>query len=61
MSKEPIVELNFPVPNFTIKMGDAECDIQVSFQVKKTKLNRIKYWLFCKFFPFRITRWDNSI
>ena len=47
-----------PDPNFCLTMGDDGCDLTFSFRVKKTLKNRIKYGLFCQFFPFRITKWD---
>lgn len=48
-----------PEPNFFLAMGDAGSDVVFQFRVRKTLFNRIKYWLFCKFFPFRITKWDD--
>ena len=48
-----------PEPNFVIVAGDD--DIVISFNVRRTLRNRIKYWLFCQFFPFRIKRWDKEI
>lgn len=52
--------IDVPEPNFVLKMGDGEMDFQLSFCVKKTPLNRLKYWLFCKFFPFKIVKWDKE-
>lgn len=46
-----------PKPNFSLTMGDDGSDVVFEFRVEKTLLNRIKYWLFCKFFPFK-ARWD---
>ena len=43
-------------PNFALAFDGTE--IQLEFTVKKTLKAKIKYWLFCKFFPFRIIRWD---
>ena len=49
-------------PNFVLSFDDMGYDnprsVQFVFTVKKTKLARLKYWLFCKFFPFKIKRWD---
>ena len=49
-------------PNFVLAFDDMGYDnpfnIQFEFTVKKTLIARIKYWLFCKFFPFKIRRWD---
>jgi hypothetical protein len=33
---------------------------QIEFTVEKTLLARLKYWLFCKFFPFKIVKWDEG-
>ena len=45
-----------PKPNFELSFADDV--VCFSFVVKKTIVNHLKYWLFCKFFPFKITRWD---
>ena len=54
--------LRDPAPNFVLAFDDMGHDnpfsLQFEFTVKKTILARIKYWLFCKFFPFRIGRCD---
>jgi len=51
-----------PNPNFVLAFDDMGYEnpfgIQFEFTVKKTPKARIKYWLFCKFFPFKIKRWD---
>jgi len=47
-----------PTPNFVLATGEPSFGLRFEFCVKKTISNRIKYWLFCKFFPFRIERWD---
>ena len=52
--------IKLPKPNFTMAMGEKELGLIFEFRVRKTKVNMIKYWLFCQFFPFRITRWDND-
>ncbi|KKM68022.1 hypothetical protein LCGC14_1465130 [marine sediment metagenome] len=46
-----------PDHNFEMEMGD-EGQVKWCYSVKKSISNRIKYWLFCKFFPFKIIRWD---
>jgi len=46
-------------PNFGMYLGEPDCNVTFNFRVKKTLLNRIKYWLFCKFFPFTIKYWDD--
>ncbi len=49
-----------PPPNFTMRMGDDGVCVDWDYRVNKTLLNRIRYWLFCKFFPFKIVRWDSE-
>ena len=44
--------------NFELEMFD---DVIWTFHCHKTLSNRIKYWLFCQFFPSRIKRWDKEI
>ena len=50
--------------NFQMVMGDFKGSgdwqgvLTWQYHVEKTLRNRIKYWLFCRFFPFKITRWD---
>ncbi len=44
--------------NFSLTMGEQENKVSFNFQVEKTFKNKIKYWLFCKFFPFKITKWE---
>lgn len=50
--------IKLPKPNFTMRMGEVGNALSFDFQVKRTWLNRLKYWLFCKFFPFKIVRWN---
>ena len=47
-------------PNFSMEMGDRPCYVRFNFMVNKTIANKLKYWLFCKFFPFRIVKWDKK-
>jgi len=51
-----------PEPNFTLAFDSMNSgrnsELLFKFYVKKTLKARIKYWLFCKFFPFKVTRWD---
>ena len=51
-----------PEPNFVLafdKMGYEDgVGLDFHFNAKRTNLARLKYWLFCKFFPFKIVRWD---
>jgi len=48
-----------PTANFVMGMG-GEGQLRWNFAVRKTLINRIRYWLFCKFFPFKIIRWDSD-
>ena len=47
-----------PEVNIEIRWGDDPENIRFHFYAKKTTLNRIKYWLLCQFFPYRIERWE---
>ncbi len=51
-----------PQPNFVLAFDDMGYDnsfgIQFEFTVRKTLKAKIKYWLFCKFFPFKTKRWN---
>jgi len=47
-------------PNFEMSMGEEEQSLIFSFTVKYNLINRLKYWLFCKFFPFKIVRWERK-
>ena len=49
----------FPEPNLILAMGEPDGGLQFGLRVKKTWLNRARYWLLCKFFPFKVKRWDN--
>ena len=55
---------NNPSPNLEIGWGDTDKDgsfpILFSLQVKRTFINRFKYWMLCSFFPFKISRWDKE-
>lgn len=48
--------------NFTLQFDDMGLHIPYlvifHFTVKKTVKARIKYWLFCQFFPFKIVKWE---
>ena len=50
------------IPNFFLRFDDMGYEnpfyVEFQFTVKKTILARLKYWLFCKFFPFKIIRWE---
>lgn len=52
-------ELAFsPVPNMSLRMGEPKGGACFVFSVKRNIPNRLKFWLFCKFFPFTIERWE---
>ena len=46
-----------PEPNFSMQVGEDYCCTTFQMQVKKTILNRIKFWLFFQFFPFKLVEW----
>jgi len=48
-----------PICNFEMYMGDQE-SITFLFYVRKTWVNRVRYWLFFKFFPFKLKRWVDA-
>ncbi|KKM98880.1 hypothetical protein LCGC14_1153480 [marine sediment metagenome] len=50
----------YPEPNFEMGMGEGYSQMVWSYRLKKTIINRIRYWLFCKFFPFKIIRWESD-
>jgi len=43
-----------PKPTIRLIMGESTSDIVIEFCIKKTLLNRLKYWLFSQFFPFKV-------
>ena len=49
---------SIPEPNFWLAMGEDELDIKIGFRVKRTWVNRMKWWCFCRVFPFRIEKWE---
>ena len=44
-------------PNLELSFGDSG-EVTLLQTVKKTIVNRFKYWMLCKFFPFKIKSWD---
>ena len=48
------VTIHLPDPNLSLLMAD---NIIWVFSCKRTIANRLKYCLFCKFFPFTIKEW----
>ena len=55
-------DFQLPKPNFKLIWGDGKPGISIVYQfiVPKTWRNRLKWWLFCQFFPFTIGRWDKE-
>lgn len=47
------------IPNFEIEMGD-NISVRFCFNEKKNIIKRIKWWLFCQFFPFKIVKWNKE-
>ena len=47
-----------PEPRFNFEIAFAPGDIVLNANIKRTILNRFRYWMPCKFFPFKIKRWD---
>lgn len=54
--------LTLSKPNFILAFDDMGYKnpviLSFEFTVKKTIVAKMKYWLFCKFFPFKIKKWD---
>ena len=46
------------IKNFDLSMGEGANAITFHFYVTRNIINRFRYWLFCKFFPFKVVRWD---
>ena len=44
-------------PNFEIEMGE-NISVRFAFNEKRTLPKRLKWWLFCKFFPFKVIKWN---
>ena len=42
--------------NLRISMGGKDC-IVILMNVRKTPFNRFRYWMLCKFIPFKIEEW----
>lgn len=49
-----------PEPNLVLIMGEGMENITFYLFAKRTLGNRLKWWLFCKFFPFKITHWNEE-
>ena len=47
--------------NFDLRMGEGSNSVTFHMYVKPTVIHRFKWWLFCKFFPFEVVRWDKTI
>ena len=54
-------ELSYKNSNLVMQLGEETNSIIWSFTVKKTWLNRFKFWIFFKFFPFRLVSWEKLI
>ena len=52
---EPRIPIQYPEPTIQLIMGDVtEHSIVISLVVTKGLYNRFRYWMFGKFFPFKI-------
>ena len=49
-----------PPVNFVMQQGEIVNGVRWQLYVKKTFLNRFKYWMFCRFFPFKIIEWEKE-
>ena len=50
---------HLPGTNFVLTIGEAPYGFDLALCVKKTVINRLKWWLFCRVFPLHIKRWDD--
>jgi hypothetical protein len=46
-----------PQPNLVVYI-EGGVYFTFPFNVKRTLVNRFKYWILCKFFPVKIERWN---
>jgi len=44
--------------NLELVFDRGDFDERVGIPAKRTLVNRLKWWLFCKVFPCRIAKWD---
>lgn len=52
------VTFNMPTPNFKLQVGESLSCVTFEFREGYTIKKRLKWWLFCKLFPFKIVHWD---
>ena len=45
--------INIPKPNIELRSGDCTMGMVLPFGEKKDIIHRLKWWMFCKVFPFR--------
>ena len=45
--------INIPKPNIELRSGDCTMGMVLPFIEKKDIIHRLKWWMFCKVFPFR--------
>jgi len=46
-----------PKPNLYLKMGEGFGSVTIGLIAPRTRINRFKYWMLTKFFPFTIEDW----
>ena len=56
--EEPVIRVTLPKVNLVLQIADNPSFLRFEFYVKKTLLNRFKFWMFCRFFPFKIIEWE---
>ncbi len=59
--KQDLHLVKLPPKNFDLTMGEGPNGVTFHMYVTPTVIHRFKWWLFCKFFPFEVARWDRSI
>lgn len=50
------MKIDLPKPNIELLMGCHTMGAVISFREKKDTVHRLKWWVFCKVFPFEY-RW----
>lgn len=58
---ENVMRVDFKIEksNFVMEIGNPSI-LSLSFFVKKTILNRIRYWIFFMFSPFKLVSWEKE-
>lgn len=58
LNKPETSTIKLPKNNFTMQLGEDPNHILWDLRVKKTLVNRIKFWFFFRLFPFKLISWE---